>query len=159
MAAEELYDFEKIVPAAVKAMFNANNLTASTIDDDPELQKARPRVDVVFKVLGEATPKRLAVLDDGSKRTSCFRGELKLHVITGADIAGKSHHSTYRSLVRALVGGLQDSLNGSYLARHKIQFVTSGNEETGIRTQDGFQQTTFPFVVDISIQNDAWHLL
>lgn len=159
MNAQLIYDFESILPSATKTLFVAQGLTAIMIDDLPEFTKPRPRVEIVFKINGEASPKRLAILDDGSKRTSCFRGELKLVCITDADEAGKRNHSIYRSTVRAIIGNLAEQLNETYLQHHKVQFIVSGNEETGIRTQDNFEQTIFPFTVDISVQKDAWKLL
>jgi hypothetical protein len=159
MSAQDIYDFEVIVPVAVQTVLTAAGLTAMTIADTQDFQKTRPRVEVVYKHTGEAQPQRKAMLDDGSKRTSCFRGELKLHAITDADAAGKLAHSEYRAQVRAAVAVLQDQLNGSALANHNIQFITSGNEETGVRSADGYQQTTFSFQVDLSVQQDAWSIL
>ena len=109
--------------------------------------------------MGEHSPKRLAILSDGSKRTNCFRGELKLHAITDAEEVGKTAHSQYRAVVRHAIQQLETLLNGQELTLHKVQFVTSGHEVTGIRSQDGYQQTTFPFTVDLSIQKDAWETI
>lgn len=159
MAAEDLYDFESVIPRAVKEVFTSSGFTALTIEDDPAFQKLRPRVEIVFNVHGEASPKRLAKLPDGTLRTSCFRGELKLMAITDADTAGKVVHSKYRGQVRSVIAGLQDAVNGGSLLNHKLQFIVSGQEQTGIRTQDGYQQTTFPYTVDVSIQQTAWDLL
>ena len=92
----------------------------------------------------------------GWQRVSCFRGELKLHAITDADVAGKLAHSTYRAMVRNGIAALKGEINGTQLTLHKVQFVVSGNEETGVRSADGYQQTTFPFTIDVSIQQDAW---
>lgn len=159
MSAIDIYDFESIISRAVKTALEEFDLFVLTIESDPEFQKARPRCEVTYRHLGEASPKRLAVLEDGTQRTSCFRGELRIHAITDADVQGKIVHSSYRALVRAAIGGLQDRVNGEILLLHKIQYVVTGNEETGIRTQDGYQQTTFPFTLDISIQKDAWEQL
>src|SRR5919109_1504965 len=76
MSAETIYNFEVLVPEACKTVLVAAGLTAITLADAQALQKTRPRVEIVYKHLGETTPKRLAILPDGSKRTSCFRGEL-----------------------------------------------------------------------------------
>ncbi len=153
---QDIYDFEIVIPRAVKAVLEDQDLRTFTIEDAIEFQKVRPRVEVVYRHMGEASPKRLAILPDGSKRTSCFRGELRIHAITDADEAGKLEHSRYRAFVRAAIAGLQDAVNGDELELHKIQFVTTGNEETGIRSADGYAQTSFPFLLDISIQADAW---
>lgn len=159
MPAEDVYDFEVVIPRAVKIVLSGLDLTAFTIEDDPAFQKIRPRVEVIYRHIGEATPQRLAILPDQTQRTSCFRGELKLHAITDADAPGKLAHSNYRAMVRHGIAALKGSINGTHLTLHKVQFVVSGNEETGVRTADGFQQTTFPFTLDVSIQQDAWATL
>jgi len=156
MAAPDLYDFEVIVAEAVKGVLSRNDLNVYTIYDAIEFQRTRPRVDVIYRHLGEATPQRVAKLPDGTRRTSCFRGELRIHAITDADEEGKATHSRYRATVRNAIAALQAELNGSALELHKIQFVQVGNEETGVRSADGYQQTTFPFQIDISIQQNAW---
>ena len=157
--AAAIYDFESVVSRAVAEVLTDAGLKALTIEDESDFQKTRPRVEVIYKHLGEATPKRIAVLPDKSQRTSAFRGELHLHAITDADPVGKTAHSQYRAVVRAVIAGLQDAVNGDKLDKHRINFVVTGNEITGIRPQDGYQQTTFPFQIDISIQADAWATL
>ena len=156
MAAQDLYDFESIVPRAVKTVLSGLDLMCFTIEDAIDFQKIRPRVEIVYRHMGETSPQRLAILPDQTQRVSCFRGELKLHAITDADAAGKLAHSTYRAMVRNGIAALKNKINGTQLTLHKIQFVQSGNEETGVRSADGFQQTTFPFTLDVSIQQDAW---
>lgn len=159
MAAEDIYDFEVVIPRAVKAVLEGLNLKCYTIEDTIDFQKIRPRVDITYRHVGEASPQRLAILPDGSKRTSCFRGELKVHAITDSDDAGKLAHSTYRAMVRNGLAALKDQINGTALTFHKVQFIQTGNEETGVRSADNLQQTTFPFQIDVSIQQDAWATL
>jgi hypothetical protein len=159
VSAATIYDFETIIPDAVKSVLQDAGLNAFSLSDEKDFQTTRPRVEVHYRQIGETNPKRLATLPDGSQRTSCFRGELKLFAITDVDPAGKQLHSNYRAQVRAVIGGLQNALNGTALTNHRINFTVSGNEETGVRSADGYQQTTFPFVVDISIQQDAWSQL
>ena len=156
MAIADVYDFELVLPRAVKTVLEGLDLKCYTLEDPIEFTKIRPRVDITFQVHGEASPKRLAILPDGTKRTSCFRGELKLYAITDADEPGKLTHSRYRAFVRHGIAALQDELNGTQLTLHKVQFIVAGNEDTGVRSVDGYQQTTFPFTVDISIQQNAW---
>ena len=156
MAAVDLYDFEVVIPRAVKAVLSGLDLVCFTIEDVIDFQKIRPRVEIVYRHIGEASPQRLAILPDQTRRVSCFRGELKLHAITDADVAGKLAHSTYRAMVRNGIAALKGEINGTQLTLHKVQFVVSGNEETGVRSADGYQQTTFPFTIDVSIQQDAW---
>lgn len=156
MSAPDIFDFETIVPAAVKPVLLDAGLVVWIIGDDPKFQKVRPRVEVVYNNGGETKPRRTVFLPDGTKRGSAFFGELRIHAITDADPPGKSAHAIYRGQVRNLLAGLQDAINGVTLNLHKIQWLEPGKEVTGIRTQDNYQQTTFPFQVMISIQRNAW---
>ncbi len=156
MAAEDIYNFEVLLPHAVKTVLEGLDLKCYTIEDAIDFQKIRPRVEITYRHMGEASPQRRAKLPDGSLRTSCFRGELKIHAITDADEQGKLAHSKYRATVRNGLAALQEEVNGTQLTLHKIQFIQIGNEETGVRSADGYQQTTFPFTLDVSIQQDAW---
>jgi hypothetical protein len=157
--AAAIFDFESLVPRAVASVLTDAGLTVLTIENAVKFQKVRPRVEVIYKHLGEATPKRLTPLPNRSIRTSCFHGELMLHCITDADPIGKMAHSQYRAVVRAVISGLEEAVNGEKLVFHRINFVVTGNEVTGIRPHDGYQETRFPFQIDISIQNDAWATL
>jgi hypothetical protein len=159
MAAQDIYDFEVVIPRAVKIVLEGLDLKCYTIEDVIDFQKIRPRVEIFYRHMGETSPQRIAILPDQSKRTSCFRGELKIHAITDADANGKLAHSTYRAMVRNGIAALRESINGVHLLLHKIQFVQIGNEETGIRSADNLQQTTFPFHLDVSIQQYAWNHL
>ena len=157
MSAESIYNFEIVIPEAVKSVLVVAGLTAVTLADDPVFQRTRPRVEITYRHTGETTPKRIAIMSDGkTRRTSCFRGELKLHAITDADTFGKLQHSIYRATVRNVLATLEQSLNETILTEHAINFVVTGNEVTGVRNADGFEQTTFPFTIDVSVQKDAW---
>jgi hypothetical protein len=160
LSAESIYNFEIVIPEAVKRVLTATGVDAYTLADAPQFQQNRPRVEITYRHISETTPKRVALMADRvTKRTSCFRGELKLHAITEADDVGRFVHSLYRARIRNVLATLEQSLNNGILTEHAINFVVSGNETTGTRTQDGFMQTTFPYTVDISIQKDAWGTL
>ena len=156
MSAESIYGFEIVLTGACKTVLVAAGLNAVTIADAQAFQKVRPRVEINYKHTGETHPKRIAILTDGSRRTSCFRGELKFFAITDADGPGKIAHALYRAQIRNVLATLEASLNETILAEHRINFVTTGMEEHGVRSADGYEQTSFPFTVDISIQQSAW---
>jgi hypothetical protein len=160
MAAEDIFDFETIFPNAAKTVLSGDpwQLKAFTLGDDPSFTKNRPRVEIVYRHVGETSPRR-TVVKDGSRRGAAFNGELKFHAITDADPVGKTAHSQYRAKVRAALSSLQTALNGEVLKLHKLQWLEPGNEETGIRPQDNYQQTTFPFRIAFSIQDNAWEQL
>jgi hypothetical protein len=162
MAASDIYDFESILPTAIKPILVNAGLSVWIITDNPQYQKARPRVEIVYRHIGEEVPRRWsATLSDGTRRGVAFLGELRLHAITDADAPGKLTHAIYRTQVRSLLaaGLIENSVNEVELPFHKIQWIQPGNEDTGIRQQDGYQQTTFPFQVKLSIQANAFSQL
>ncbi len=101
----------------------------------------------------------MVTLPNGTRRGCAFYGELKCYAITDADSPGKAAHAEYRSVIRERIANLQDDVNGITLLTHKIQWLEPGPETTGVRTEDNYQQTVFPFQVMVSIQHDAWQLL
>jgi hypothetical protein len=160
MAAEDIYDFEVLVPRAIKALFTARGIEAFNIEDETDFQNKRPRVEIKLEMKGEVSPKRYKILSDGSQRASCFRGDLQFWAISDTSTAGRVSHSALRANIRDIAASMQRDLNdGAALPYHHIPLVVAGNEETGIRSTDNYIQTTFPFTLDISIQDDAWQLL
>ena len=158
----DLFDFENIIPTAVASVFTDNDFTAAnalTALSDPEFQKARARVEIIFKVTGEVFPQRYAILTDGTVRNAAWKGLLSIVAITAADKAGKITHGEYRAKVRNFCLNLRDRVNGTALTKHKLQQVLSGPTTVGIRTKDGFEQSTLDFAIEFSIQGDAWAAL
>jgi len=161
MSIQAIYDWESILPNAVKPILTEADLLAFTISDTAAFQKIRPRVEIVYRHIGEQKPRRWATLPDKTRRGCAFIGELKFYAISDADVPGKAAHSIYRATIRNFLaaGFIEDAINEIHLPFHKLQWLEPGNEETGIRTQDNYQQTTFPFQAMISIQQDAWSQL
>jgi hypothetical protein len=159
VSAADVYNFELIVPRAIKDLFTSRGVTAFTMEDEADFQKARPRVDIVWATKGEVSPRFWAILPDGTKRAAAFRGELKIFVVASPDPAGRLTHADIRANVRDIVAGLPENVNGSALQNHRLNFVEVGSEETGIRDKDDLLQTTFPFTCSIAIQADAWNIL
>lgn len=161
-AALDIYNFEQIVPDAAATVFSSAGLDAWTWSMKQQFQKDRARCEITFRRSGEYSPKRIAVLPDNSQRTSCFKGTLTIEAISGADVAGKLIHSEYRAQVRNCVELLQHptlGINGSALTRHKINFIVANEEPDSVKSEDGYEKTTFSLTVDISVQQDAWAAL
>jgi hypothetical protein len=157
MSAEAtIYDFERIISTAAAQVFTNAGLDAFTVYSDPKFQKARPRVEVVFRAGGEASPKREAIMIDGSRRASAFKGELSLHAITDPTPTGKNTHGEYRAKVRSIAAVLHWTINETLLANHKVNWMVETTTSHGIRTQDGYEQSTITFAVDFSVQANAW---
>jgi hypothetical protein len=159
VSAADIYNFELIVPRAIKDLFTARTVTAFTMEDATDFQKTRPRIDIVWTTKGEVSPRIWAILPDETKRAAAFKGDLKIFVVSSSDPDGRLTHAEMRAAVRDVIAGLPDSLNGSGLQNHKLNFIEFGQEETGIRDKDDLLQTTFPFTCHIAIQKDAWSLL
>jgi hypothetical protein len=158
MAAEDLYDFEVLIPRAVKDIFTGRGITAYTIEDAPEFQKTRPRVEVTFSIKGSSSPRK--VLPDGSMRSSAFRGDLLIIAIAGSDATAAVAHSALRANIRDVAAGLpRDLSDGSALPHHRVNFINAGNEETGRHSEHDYTLTRFTFPVDVAIQDDAWAFL
>lgn len=158
-AVADIYDWERVIAQAAATVFIDAGLQAFTVYSDPAFQKIRPRVEAIFKPTGEVTPKREAIMPDGTRRASAFKGELTLHAITDADAPGKNSHGEYRAQVRSICANLGALINAGALVKHKVQWMIEGATSHGIRTQDGFEQSTISFAVDFSVQGDAWPAL
>lgn len=162
MADVDIYDFENILPKAVASVFSAAGLTVYTAASNPELQKTRPRVEVIFKlgtafsppVIDPATVVNGAGLNSG--RNMGWNGTLNIHAITDADAPGKLVHAQYRAMVRAIAGGLMGQINGNNLPFHKLQNLQEESQTHGIREADGYEQSTITFSAAFTIQFGAW---
>lgn len=167
-AVTALYDFENLIPIAVATSLSGTNfgsLTALHPLSDPKFQQMRPRVEVTYKHGGAVTPLRIApnTVPDGAPviygRNSAWSGELSIHAITDADPIGKLTHSTYRAEVRSACALLLSNVNGITLTQHCLQSLVETGTTHGIRSNDGYEQTTITFHVDFSVQADAWQTL
>lgn len=157
-----IYDFETVIPDGVAAIFRAAGFTVYTLSSDPEIQKARPRVDIVYRHRGNAPGPRLAKLSDGTQRVSAFIGELFIYAITDCDPPGKRAHSVFRARVRDLLAQLPYLLSTEPLPLpyHKIYFPpVSETEDHGLREKDGFEQTSFSWTFNFCVRETAWALL
>ncbi len=155
----DIYDWERVIAEAAATVFTNAGLQAFTVYSPPEFTKVRPRIEAIFRATGETTPKREAIMPDGTRRAGAFKGELTLHAITDADLPGKNAHGEYRAQVRSICANLGALLNDLALKKHKVQWMVEGATTHGIRTQDGYEQSTISFAVDFSVQQDAWPAL
>src|SRR4051812_40399363 len=95
-----VFDYETIIAAAVVNGFVSGGFEAMlyTGQSDPEFQRARPRVEVQFKLGGSEVPVRQ--LNDGTLRPQAFHGELMVAAITDTTADAKATHGSYRAQVR-----------------------------------------------------------
>jgi len=156
MSVASVYDFENVIATAVAAVFTNAKFTALTQLSEPDEQKPRPRVEVIFEVSGQQTMGPRAILADGSPRIAGYKGQLLLHCITDASTAGKNTHGAYRAAVRNFCTGLPALLNGTALTQHKINLMVEGPTRHGFSPEKGYEGSTLQYAVDFSIQADAW---
>lgn len=152
MSASAIYDFEGSIETAAKAAFLAAGVTCYTTQDAPELQRSRPRVEVEL-VVGSGQLQRPMIAALGEEREVAWGAQLRVDIITAADIAG---HSQYRAEVRNICATLGDRLNEVSLPSHRIAFVRDSGSTPRIQPEAGYFVTTMLFDLTITVQADAW---
>ncbi len=165
MRYQDIYDFEGIVEGAISAVFIDGGVTALTSISDPELQKERPRVEVVYSH-GAGMNRFVMVTSDGSpaiaddpypfRRESAWRGSLKIDVITEANPVA---HRAFRSKVRSMMANIWTAVNETHLPNHKLQFASDGGTTPTYDSTKGFYVSSLLYNTDLSVQADAWSLL
>lgn len=151
-AIQDVYDFENIIPNAVAIAPSLAALNPATQSTLATLQKPRPRTELVFKVNGEAVPRRMI---GNLMYNAAFRGTLGCTVITDTDAIGKQVNAQYISQLRWLMPQIGTSVNGIILLKHRIQFVRDAGATLLRKSEDGYWQASVQFDVDFTIQADA----
>lgn len=152
---EKLYMFEFIFPEAVRLVLKDREITAHTNFVPPELQKERPRAEIIF-IPGSG--RNIWALINGEKRECAWSGQFLLHIITAAD---EAIHARYVTKLRSLMHGIGTLVNNTPpMQFHKIQefFRDAGTSEK-IQPEDGAYQTSLAYDIDFSIQANAWAAL
>lgn len=151
-----LYDFETAIEGAVKTYLTENSLKAYVSSDDPELQRERPRVEIVCNV-GAMTDHRST--HNTEYRPDTYVGTVTLTVITDSTA---STHSQFRAGVRYLMGAvesaLSDDANGvnERLPLHSInRFVEAGTSPT-YKADEGSYESQIVFEIHFNIRPAAW---
>jgi hypothetical protein len=152
---EKVYMFEFIFPESVRLIMQDRQITAYTDFVPPELQKERPRAEIVFiPAAGQSRFRRV----NGIARESAWAGSFQFTLITAPDMA---IHGRYVSKIRALIHQLYDLINmADPMSNHKLQefSIDSGTSGT-FKADEGYYQTIINLAVNVSIQDNAWTLI
>lgn len=171
MSVADIYDLEKAVETAAKAVLVAAGLNAYTTQDTPNFEKDRPRVEIEFTQ--GAGLNRWVVIDPdtGAAPTGMQPAELDLYrresawacsiifsAITEADI---SQHAEYKVKVRNALASLWIKINeAAGMTRHAIRMTSDGGSSAlQAATDKSFYLTDFTFNGKIAVQADAWPAL
>src|SRR5690242_8674621 len=163
MELRDVFDFENLIPAAVKSVFQAAGMTALTAADPAQEHKTRPRVEIFFTGCSEVLPPRGILQPDGTILNGAWRGELTLIAITDVNTEGKAIHAEYRAQVRSIAqvlgpingrGGAVNGVTGG-LANHKIQWCHETSSTCEINTDKGYELTRLHYAVEFSIQTSV----
>ena len=169
--AVQVYDFEGVMEQVIAAVFISNGMKCLTPKTaTTELQKFRPRFEVVFKV-GSAQPKgpqgQRILSADGTliQRDVAYKGEFAVEVITNSQETDKTVHTQYRATARYLMPMLPMLVNGTgitdnnqnlvALFNHRINFVTETGTSLMFRNTDGTWSSSIVFAIDFAIQATA----
>jgi hypothetical protein len=155
-----VYDLENIVPSAVSTVLAAPpiGLVVATYASTNELQKARPRVEILWANMGESVPRRSIPVQYESGVVlinAAYKGQLHCSVITDSADSDKVIHQNYVTNLRWYIPQLGGLCNATILPTHKLQFQREGGTAFMHKTDDGFTVSTITFDVDVSIQQDA----
>lgn len=156
--AATVFDYETILAAAIVNAFTAGGFDASiyTAQDAPEFQRARPRVEVQFKLGGTEIPIRQ--LNDGTFRPQAFHGELMVAAITDSNADGKTTHGEYRAKVRSFcyqILPLVNNVSGG-LTLHRVNSMIEQGTTQGFAPERGEETSVLSFRVQFSIHGSAW---
>lgn len=170
MSAEtDIYDFETAIEDAVEALMLDNDLEVVTPRTAEKFQKARPRLELLFKVHGA---KQSYHVVENKKRNATWAGELTVAIVTGTgetdseNVTDSSQvHREYRARVRNLMATAADDLNGNddagdrFLAFHQVQNVVESGNVPKYGTDKGYEMSTLSYQIDFGVHKDAWTAL
>ena len=155
----DLYDDSGAIENALVAVIVADPAAPSacaiyTSLDDPELQRKRPRIEIVFSA--GAGQHRLVRLNDPTLRPapgclpdSAFKGQLKIEIITAAVI---TIHTAYRVYARRLMATVVPDLNdGKKLPLWMIDSISFGGMTPRYAPETGVYQSTALYDVDYQL--------
>ncbi len=155
-AEEQIYMLEFILPESARQVMIANEITAYTDFVPPELQKERPRVEIMFMVgQGKGMFPRPV---NGIPVEVAWMGSFQFILITEANMAT---HSRFVSKVRALMHRIGPMINNVQpMQNHKLQpFSIDAGTSSTFKSEEGFYQTALGLNVNISVQDNAWQLI
>ncbi len=158
---DQCYDIEGAVESALKSFFTSQEIAAYTTNDIAELQKTRPRVEVVLQ-LGNENGHNSAIAP--YYRPDTFSASLLIGVVTNAkdDNTGTVEHAQFRARVRNAMAKARTLLKAdadgddTLLPYHGILDIVESGTSPAYEPQDGHYISRINYSLIINIRPDAW---
>lgn len=153
-AIEQIYDFEGSFERPIRDLFASAGITAVTrYEAATELQKVRPRVEILFVTGTEAETFHII---DGIRRNCAWNGTLTIAVITDHD-ERKETHAAFRSQVRYICSRIRHTLfDDNAMPFHAVNRFVGQQSTYTFDAENGVSTTTIPFAVHFNIRNSVW---
>lgn len=169
----DVYDFESVFEPPIAKLFQAQGIISyvsrgrlnddGTINGQPDFQKDRPRVEVVFTrgsgrkrwhLPPNPQPNIPLVMQ---ARESAWIGNLAIAALT---IADGYTHAQFLATVRYVAAAIPGSVDGLSIVNHCINGPISDLGETHqYNREQGYYLTTINYAFEFSVQNTAWALI
>lgn len=160
MTNSDIYDFEGNVPDMIAVAFTAAGQNALTVNTPPDVQKLRPRSELVFRPGPAASPPRIMIVPGWGRVVAAHTGELEIASITDPSDTGKATHSQYRALIRRLMD-LDNVRNAVNLpsSPYQLDFITPTGSTQIMKTEDGYEVSRLTYHIQFSIKQSAFNQL
>ena len=173
MSVAQVYDFDGIFEPPIAKLFLAAGVIAyasqgrlnddGTFNPQPNFQKDRPRVEIVFTRGPGAKRWTLPTNPNpniplaNQARESAWKANLAITALTEA---GGVTHFKFLAQVRNICATLPAALDGLTLATHCINGpIVDLGETHRYNQQEGYYATILNYSFDFSVQNTTWALL
>ncbi len=157
---KDIYDFETAIENAAATSLTAAGLTTLNTTSSIDLQKSRPRVELMF-VNGAGrnqwfTPPALIPTSIyAGRRETAWRGQMKVGVVTASDF---KVHSSFRATARAKIHGIVIGMNKA-LPLHCVEMIYDRGCSVVQKPQDDEFLTSMIFEIDFCIRATSWALV
>lgn len=167
-----IYDPASKIEDAIASIFTSNSLTPSIPRTAAELQKTRPRVEIIFDVGAEK--QSYHTFDDGTMRNATWFGQLRLRIIGNTATSGSGSGVTSFREIQATVAYLMSSMvvtlntgiytnnfgdhvaGDAYLDYHKVQRITGTAFAPQYKFEDGWLASDPVFAFEFGVDQGAW---
>ena len=158
---DQVYDIETAIEAAFKSFFTAQEIPCYVTNDIAEIQKSRPRVELMYQHGSEIGHNSTA---STYYRPDTFAGGLTVAIVTNAkdDNTGTIEHSQFRARVRNIMAKSRTAFKAdadaenALLPYHCVLDVVESGTSPGYEPQDGYYISRISYEIKTNIRPDAW---
>lgn len=152
-----IYDLEQALEKAIAAVYESNQIAAYTSQTAPELQKKRPRVEIVATI---GAGQGQFITHPQYRGVECETAWAVAFTIRAITAAGVEVHNAFRTQARYLAHTLRGVINdGAYMKNHYLNSCMDSGTSPTYEPQQGDYQTDLTFTGGLSVQRNAWQLL